>query len=81
VLLSRSLAPRKCTPDALIRAAKRAGILKESALRLLQDVEQQWRIAISTEPLSKEAAQSALNAARQILATIPLHDLAGLSGV
>jgi hypothetical protein len=80
VLLGRSLAPRKCTPDALIRAAKRAGILKEPSLRLLQEVEQKWRIAISTEPLPKEAAQSALGAARQVLSTIPLQDLAGSSG-
>jgi HEPN domain-containing protein len=79
VLLSRSFAPRKHTPDALIRAAKRAGILREPALRLLQEVEQKWRIAISTEPLPKEAAQHALNSARQILATIPLHDLADSS--
>jgi hypothetical protein len=75
VLLSRTLSPAKSNPEALIRAAKRAGILGEPALRLLQDVEQQWRIAISTEPLSQEAAQNALDAARQILATIPLYDL------
>jgi HEPN domain-containing protein len=75
VLLSHSLSPAKSDPEALIRAAKRAGILGEPALRLLQDVEHQWRIAISTEPLSEAAAQNALDEARQILATIPLHDL------
>jgi hypothetical protein len=75
VLLSRRLLPAKSSPEALIRAAKRAGILSEPALRLLQDVEHQWRVAISTEPLSQEPAQNALDSARQILATIPLHDL------
>lgn len=80
VLLSRSLAPRKCTPDTLIRAAKRAGILSEPALRRLQEVERQWHIAISTEPLPKEAAHKVLSESRDILATIPLQDLAGSSG-
>ena len=75
VLLSRSVVPRQCTPERLIRAAKRAGVLGEPALRLLPEVEGPWRIAISTEPLSLAAAQAALAAARQILATIPLPEL------
>jgi HEPN domain-containing protein len=74
-LLSRGVTPPKGPPEALLRVAKRNMILREPALTLLQQVERQWQIAISTEPLSKEAAQTVLSAARQILATIPLRDL------
>jgi MFS family permease len=75
VLLGRGVTLRKGTPDALLRAVKRYAILREPALTLLQEVERHWQVAISTEPLSKEAAQSALTASRQILSTIPLQDL------
>lgn len=76
VLLSRGKAPRQANPEMLIRAAHRAGIISEPALRLLKELRQQWNIAISTEPLTKEAANAALSAARHILATIPVNDLA-----
>jgi HEPN domain-containing protein len=76
VLIDRGITPRQYTHEALIRAVKRTGLLREPALRLLQEAEHQWKIAISTEPLSKDAAQAVLDAARQVLATIPLHDLA-----
>jgi HEPN domain-containing protein len=80
VLLNRGVSLDRLTPDALIRTVKRSGILGESALRMLQEVERRWRIAISTEPLTKQAAQDVLSAAREILATLPLRDLASSSG-
>ncbi len=76
VLLDRGGLPDRITPETLIRAVKRAGILGEPALRMLQEVENRWRIAISTEPSTKEGAEEVLHSARQILATIPLRDLA-----
>jgi HEPN domain-containing protein len=80
VLLNRGVSLDRLTPDALIRAVKRTAILGEPALRMLQEVERRWRIAISTEPLTKQAAEDVLSAARQILSTIPLQDLAASSG-
>jgi HEPN domain-containing protein len=81
VLLNRGDLPDRLTPEGLIRAVKHTGILGEPALRMLQEVERRWRIAISTEPLTKQAAEDVLSEARQILATLPLQDLAGLTGV
>jgi hypothetical protein len=75
-LLSRKVAPAKTDPDALIHAAKRWSIVREPALGLLQELKHDWDIAISTEPITKEAALKANSAARHILATISLPDLA-----
>jgi len=42
----------------------------------LQELKHQWDIAISTEPVAKEAAVEAQSAAGHILSTISLPDLA-----
>jgi hypothetical protein len=76
VLLNRGISLDRATPDEVIHAVKQTGILGEPALRMLQEVESRWRIAISTEPLTKQAAENSLRAARQVLSTIPLQDLA-----
>ena len=34
----------------------------------------QWKIAVGTRPLTKEGAESAIKAARDILSTIPVED-------
>jgi hypothetical protein len=60
--------------DALVAAAKRAGILREPALTLFKDLDRQWHIALSSEPLTKEGAAVALSATRHILATIPVPE-------
>jgi HEPN domain-containing protein len=80
-LLNRGIAPAKATPDAIVRAARKAGILREPALGLMQTLRKQWDIAISNEPLARDAASSALDAARQILSMIPLPDLAQNTGL
>jgi hypothetical protein len=73
VLLLRRISPRSATPEAMISAASRAGLLSKPSLALLQGLRAQWNVAISTEPLTREAAESALRAARDILATIPIE--------
>jgi HEPN domain-containing protein len=60
------------SPEALTAIAKRASLLREPALTLLGELTRTWRVAIGTEPLTREAAANALDATRQILATIPL---------
>jgi hypothetical protein len=71
VLLLRGLtAPEGA--DALIAAASRAGVLREPALKLVQDVRRQWAVAVSTEPLLRESAEKALQEVRDVLSTIPL---------
>ncbi len=75
VLLARGISTTKVTPDALIYAAKRRAIIREPALGLLQELKHQWDIAISTEPVTKEAAVAAQSACGHILSTISLPDL------
>ncbi len=74
VLLLRGIGRRADTPQAMIAAATHAGILRAANLELLQELRKQWNVAISTEPLTREAAEAALSAARHILATIPVED-------
>jgi hypothetical protein len=62
------------TPEAVVAAAERAGLLNPAARKLVQDVRGHWRVAMGTEPLTREAAEAALKATRDILATIPLAD-------
>jgi hypothetical protein len=72
VLLSRKRMPPGGDPDALVAAAKRAGILHAPAVALMDDLIREWRIAVGSEPLTKEGAVAALGAARNLLSTIPV---------
>jgi len=72
VLLKRGVANPGDEPQAMIRKARRVGVLGDRPSKLLQHLRDQWNIAVSTEPLTREGAETALNAARDILATIPL---------
>lgn len=74
VLLKRGLSKKLDDPQTMIKAAAKASILPESAQKLLPELRKQWNIAVSTEPLTKEAAITALQAARNILASIPVED-------
>ena len=69
VLLARGIRCRN-SPQALLDAATRAGILCESALGLVDELRRHWNVAVSTVPLTKEAAESALAVTRGVLATI-----------
>jgi HEPN domain-containing protein len=71
VLLSRGRNLPTGTPEALTAAAKRAAVVGEPTVRLLQELERSWRTAIGSEPLTREAAADALSATRTILATVP----------
>jgi len=75
-LLLRGIARHFDNPRKLIDAVSHAGIVREPALGLLHDMRRQWGIAVSTEPLGKEAADAALNAARHVLATVAVEDAA-----
>jgi HEPN domain-containing protein len=74
VLLARGTVLPDGDSDALIKSAKRAGILNEQALTLLDELNRQWRIAVGTQPLTKEGAAAALSATRNILSTIPVPE-------
>jgi MFS family permease len=76
VLLLRGLTARADNPQAMIHTASRAGLLTKQTQALLQELRQQWNVAVSVEPLTREAADAALTAARDILATIPVADSA-----
>jgi hypothetical protein len=72
VLLGHGVNVPSGDPDALVTAAKRAGLLSERALSQLQELQRQWRVAISNVPMTKEDAAGALAATRDILAAIPV---------
>jgi HEPN domain-containing protein len=72
VLLLRGIALNNSDPQAMIAKAGRAGILTGKSREQVEDLRRQWNIAVSTEPLTREAAEKALAAARDILSTIAL---------
>ncbi len=74
VLLQKRVRPSKDTPEAMIDVAARKGLVNEGARAMLQELRRQWNVAVSTEPLSRAAADAALGAARNILATIPVDE-------
>jgi hypothetical protein len=58
--------------DALIAAATHAGILQPAMAERTQEVRRSWQTAVSPEPLTREPAEKAVQAVRDILSTIPL---------
>jgi hypothetical protein len=72
VLLARGANVARATPEALIRAAKRAAIVRPPTVGLLDELEKQYEVAVGTEPSTREAADSVLSAGRHILATIAI---------
>ena len=56
---------------AVIRLASRRGLLKEPVLGLVAALQRHWEIALSTDPLPREAALEALGAVRYILSILP----------
>jgi hypothetical protein len=73
-LLSRRVAAGADGPEAVIHAATRKGVLKEPVLGLVADLRRHWLVAVSTEPLPREAATAALSAVRHALAVIPVKE-------
>jgi HEPN domain-containing protein len=74
VLLQKGITKRLETPQDMIALATKKGLLTRSAQELLQELRTQWNIAVSVEPLTREAADKALTCARNILATIAVDE-------
>ena len=70
-LLGRRLSARTDDPQAVIRIAARKGVLKEPTLSLVAELKRHWAVAVSTDPLPREAAVEALGAVRYILSILP----------
>jgi hypothetical protein len=58
----------------VIRLATRKGILKEPTLGLVAELKRHWSVAMSTEPLTREAAVESLGAVRYILSILPARE-------
>jgi hypothetical protein len=72
VLLERHRDASAHHPNDLIAAAARAGVLRGHLRGLLDEVRRAWVVAVGVDPISREAAETALTATREVLASIPL---------
>jgi hypothetical protein len=70
VLLLRNLGGGEETPEAMLKLAAKKGIIAGPAVELVQELRQQWNVAVGTTPLTSDASEKALLATRNILATI-----------
>jgi hypothetical protein len=75
-LLIHGVSSKVGKPEALIHRATKAGLLSKSTLALLQNLREHWKVAVGIEPLTREAADMALAATRNILSTIPVDQRA-----
>ncbi len=73
-LLSRRMSARADDHHAVVRLAAKRGILREPTLGLVAGLERHWAVAVSTDPLPREAAIESLGAVRYILSIVPVHD-------
>ena len=74
VLLNRGVVTDTNDSQAVIRVATKKGILREPTLGLIAVLKRHWTVAVSTEPLARDAAIESLSAARHILAVIPVKE-------
>jgi hypothetical protein len=74
VLLMRGASLPPGDPDALITAARRVGLVRESIVPLLEELRGHWRVAVGSVPLTREAGAAAMAATRDILAAIPVPE-------
>src|SRR5258708_5726676 len=58
-LLRRGIVPSTTDAQSLLDAAGRAGILTGKSREQVEDLRRQWNVAVSTEPLTREAAERA----------------------
>ena len=81
-LLSRRISTRADDPQSVIRVATRKGLLREPTLGLVAELKRHWSVAVSTEPLPREAAVESLGAVRYILSILPaVEPRPGTSGM
>lgn len=73
-LLSRRIATRANDPQAMVRDAARKGLLKEPTVRLIAELKRHWSVAVSTDPLPREAAVESLGTVRYILSILPAQE-------
>jgi HEPN domain-containing protein len=76
ILLARGIGVGRRTPQQLIDLAYRKGLISDQGMQLVQEVRRQWNVAIGIVPLTREAAEAALAAARNLLASIALEPAA-----
>jgi hypothetical protein len=74
--LRRALLVRSARGDlddwgSLRDTAHEHGLLAKVPLTALDELRRHWQVAVSTEPLPRQAAEAALATARDVLATIP----------
>jgi HEPN domain-containing protein len=71
VLLNRGIVTDPANSQAVIHIAVKKGILKEPTLGVVAELKRHWTVAVSTEPLSRDAANESLSAVRHVLSIIP----------
>jgi hypothetical protein len=74
VLLNRGSVLETPDPQAVIRAATRKGLLQEPTLGLIANLKRHWTVAVSTQPLPRDAANESLSIVRHILSITPVKD-------
>ena len=79
-LLSRRIQAHGDDATRLLHLATRKGILREPVLGVVEELRRHWIAALSTEPLSREAATQALSAVRHLLAVVPVHQPERIEG-
>ena len=66
--------------QAVIHVAVKKGVLREPTLGLVSELKRHWTVAVSTEPLSADAANESLSAVRHILSVIPVKEHVSVEG-
>jgi hypothetical protein len=80
VLLSQRIEVGSGGSEAVIHAAVRKGIRKVPTLGVVAELRRHWTVALTTEPLSREAAVEALSAMRHVLSVTPVKGPAHVPG-
>ena len=79
-LLSRRVFVRADCPDRVIHVAVKKGLLREPALGVVEELRRHWAVAVSTDPLSREAAVESLRRRPSRALQIPTHPSAAAGG-
>jgi hypothetical protein len=74
VLLLHGFAEPASNSQALVSAVVRAKVIGSKSVEMIWQVRQYWNVAVSTEPLTREAAEAAAAATREILSGIAVQD-------
>jgi HEPN domain-containing protein len=72
VLVDRGYRVDKTSWKPLIAAATRAGLLSQATRELLTQLQEQWDIAMGSEPLTRKGAIQGMSTARRVLGSIAL---------